>query len=76
MRYLNGYVQLAKIFIVIIGGLIIISVIFDQEIRTLLAGLGAMAAVLILVFKDTLLSLVASVQLSANMYVFKPKCTI
>jgi len=65
-RHIKGYVQLAKIFIVIIGGLIIISVIFDKEIRTLLAGLGAMAAVLILVFKDTILSLVASVQLSAN----------
>jgi len=63
---IKGYVQLIKIFIVIMTVLIIVSVVFNQEIKTLLAGLGAMAAVLILVFKDTLLSLVASVELSAN----------
>jgi miniconductance mechanosensitive channel len=65
-RQIKGYVQLTKIFVVIISVLIIISVIFNKEIRTLITGLGAMAAVLILVFKDTILSLVASVQLSAN----------
>lgn len=65
-RQIKGYIQLAKIFVVIVAVLIVISVIFNQEIKTLLTGLGAMAAVLILVFKDTILSLVASVQLSAN----------
>ena len=65
-RQIKGYVQLTKIFVVIISVLIIISVVFNKEIRTLVTGLGAMAAVLILVFKDTILSLVASVQLSAN----------
>jgi miniconductance mechanosensitive channel len=65
-RHIKGYVQLLKIFVVLIALLIVISVIFKQEIGTLVAGLGAMAAVLILVFKDSLLGLVASIQLSAD----------
>ena len=46
--------------------LIVFSLIFRTDISTIVAGLGAMAAVLILVFKDTLLGFVASIQLSAN----------
>jgi len=65
-RHIKGYVQLLKIFIVVITLLIIVSVIFKKDISTLVAGLGAMAAVLLLVFKDTLLGLVASIQLSAD----------
>ena len=55
-----------KIFVILIAVLVIISVVFKKDISTILAGLGAMAAVLILVFKDTLLGLVASIQLSAD----------
>jgi len=65
-RHIKGYVQLLKIFIVLVTILIIVSVIFRKDITSILAGLGAMAAVLILVFKDTLLGLVASIQLSAD----------
>jgi miniconductance mechanosensitive channel len=65
-RHIKGYVQLVKIFVYVVAGLVIISVLFKKDIITLLAGLGAMAAVLILVFKDTLLGLVGSIQLSAN----------
>jgi miniconductance mechanosensitive channel len=65
-RHIKGYVQLLKIFIVIVTVLVLISVIFKKDISTLVAGLGAMAAVLILVFRDTLLGLVASIQLSAD----------
>lgn len=65
-RHIKGYVQLVKIFVYVITGLILFSVIFKKDITSILAGLGAMAAVLILVFKDTLLGLVASIQLSAN----------
>jgi len=65
-RHIKGYVQLVKIFIVIIALLIVISVIFKKDISYLLTSLGAMAAVLILVFRDTLLGLVASIQLSAD----------
>jgi len=65
-RHIKGYVQLVKIFVVLVAMLIIISVMFRKDITSILAGLGAMAAVLILVFKDTLLGLVASIQLSVN----------
>ncbi len=65
-RHIKGYVQLLKILIVVVTILVIVSVIFKKDISTLIAGLGAMAAVLILVFKDTLLGLVASIQLSAD----------
>jgi miniconductance mechanosensitive channel len=65
-RHIKGYVQLLKIFIVVVTVLVLISVIFKKDIGTLVAGLGAMAAVLILVFRDTLLGLVASIQLSAD----------
>jgi len=65
-RHIKGYVQLLKIFIVVITVMVLVSVVFKKDISTLIAGLGAMAAVLILVFKDTLLGLVASIQLSAD----------
>ena len=65
-RHIKGYVQLLKIFMVIIAVLIVVSIVFRKDISTIVAGLGAMAAVLILVFKDTLLGLVASIQLSAD----------
>jgi miniconductance mechanosensitive channel len=65
-RHIKGYVQLLKIVVIIIAVLVVISVVFKQDISTIIAGLGAMAAVLILVFKDTLLGLVASIQLSAD----------
>jgi len=65
-RHIKGYVQLVKIFVILIALLIVISVVFKIDIRAIVTGLGAMAAVLILVFKDTLLGLVASIQLSAD----------
>ena len=65
-RHIKGYVQLVKIFVILVAILIIVSVIFRKDITSILTGLGAMAAVLILVFKDTLLGLVASIQLSAD----------
>ena len=65
-RHIKGYVQLVKIFVVMVALLVVISVVFKKEVSTLLAGLGVIASVLILVFKDTLLGLVASIQLSVN----------
>ena len=62
----TGYVQVFKIFIYTIGLILIISFLSGKDPFTLLAGLGALAAVLLLVFKDTILGLVASIQLSAN----------
>lgn len=65
-RPIKGYLQLLKLVIAIIAGILIIASLFDRDPLVLLSGLGAMTAVLLLVFKDTLLSLVASVQLSNN----------
>ena len=65
-RHIKGYVQLLKILVILITVLVIISVVFKMQISTIIAGLGAMAAVLLLIFKDTLLGLVASIQLSAD----------
>lgn len=65
-RNIKGYVQLVKILVILITILVIISVVFKKDISTIVAGLGAMAAVLILVFKDTLLGFIGSIQLSVN----------
>jgi miniconductance mechanosensitive channel len=65
-RNIKGYVELVRIMVILITLLIIISVVFKKDISTIIAGLGAIAAVLILVFKDTLLGFIGSIQLSAN----------
>lgn len=63
---IKGYIELAKIAVWAIGLIFIISILMDQSPVLLLSGLGALSAVLLLVFKDTLLSLVASTQMSSN----------
>jgi len=65
-RPIKGYVQIVKIFVIAITALIIFSVVFRKEVSAIVAGLGAMAAVLMLIFKDPILGLVASIQLSVN----------
>lgn len=65
-RPIKGYIQLVKILIFFIGGILILSIVLDKSPTRLLTGLGALAAVLLLVFKDTILGLVASIQLFAN----------
>jgi len=65
-RPLKGFVQLVQIVVWILGGVLIISAVLDRSPLLLLSGFGAMTAILLLVFKDTILSLVASVQLSAQ----------
>ena len=63
---LKGIAQLAKGIVWIVAAIIIIAIIVDKSPATLLAGLGAFAAVLMLIFKDSILGLVAGVQLSEN----------
>lgn len=63
---LNGLAQLAKGLLWIVCAIIIICILIDQSPAKLLAGLGAFAAVLMLVFKDSILGIVAGVQLSEN----------
>jgi len=65
-RPIKGYIQLAKILLYAIVAVLIIAILLDRSPLILLSGLGAMAAVLMLIFQDTLLSLVASVQISSN----------
>ncbi len=65
-RSIKGYIQLLMILVYFIAGILVISIIFKQSPTGLLTGLSALAAVLLLVFKDTILGLVASIQLSAN----------
>ncbi|HZW19382.1 MAG TPA: mechanosensitive ion channel domain-containing protein [Luteimonas sp.] len=65
-RPIKGYLQLVKIGIFIIAAVLMIAALVGKSPLVLLTGLGAMTAVLMLVFKDTILSLVASVQLSSN----------
>ncbi len=63
---IKGYVQVFKIVMFTVAVILMIATLIDRSPLILLSGLGAMAAVLMLVFKDTLLSLVASVQIASN----------
>ena len=65
-RPMKGFVQVLQVLLFFIGGIIIIAVLLDKSPMTLFAGLGASAAVLMLVFKDSILGFVAGVQLTAN----------
>jgi len=63
---LDSYFQLVKIAIYIIGGIIILSFLLNKSPLYFFSALGAMTVVLLLIFKDTILGFVASIQLSAN----------
>ncbi len=65
-RPIKGYMQLVHLIFIIIGILWGISILFDVQVAKIFTGLGAIAAVLLLVFKDTILGFVAGIQLSAN----------
>ena len=65
-RSIKGYMQLAKMMLWIFAAIVIVATLIDRSPLLLLSGLGAMSAVLLLVYKDTLLSFVASVQLTSN----------
>lgn len=66
LKPIKGYVQVVKIVVYVIAALLMIATLIDRSPLILLSGLGAMAAVLILVFQDTLLSLVAGIQISST----------
>ncbi len=65
-RPIKGYVQLTKMLLYVFSAIIIVATLIDRSPMLLLSGLGAMSAVILLVYKDTLLSFVASVQLTSN----------
>ena len=63
---LKGLVQVFQVLLFFVGGIVMVAVAVNKSPMTLFAGLGASAAVLMLVFKDSILGFVAGVQLSAN----------
>lgn len=65
-RPIKGYLEVIKIIVYAVSVLLMIATLIDRSPLILLSGLGAMAAVLMLIFQDTLLSLVASVQIASN----------
>ena len=65
-RPIKGYLQVAKLVVFLIAGVLVVATLIDRSPLVLLTGLGAMTAVVLLVFKDTILSLVASIQLSSH----------
>ena len=65
-RPIKGYLQLLKIVFWLVAVILVVAALVNRSPLVLLTGLGAMTAVLLLVFKDTLLSLVASLQIASN----------
>lgn len=63
---LQGLVQALQVIMYFVGAIIIIAVLLDKSLGAMFTGLGASAAVLMLVFKDSILGFVAGVQLSQN----------
>ncbi|MBW3565682.1 MAG: mechanosensitive ion channel family protein [Acidobacteria bacterium] len=65
-RPIKGYLQIAKIFLFIMAVVFAIALVLDRSPLYLLTGIGAMTAVVLLIFRDTILSLVASIQIASN----------
>ncbi len=63
---IKSFIQVAKLFNYFFGGIFIISLIINKTPLFLISGLGAMTAVLLFIFKDAILGLVAGIQLTAN----------
>jgi miniconductance mechanosensitive channel len=63
---IQGYLDIVKIVVILVGIILSISLFTDKSPLVLLAGMGALMAVLLLIFRDTILALVASVQISTN----------
>jgi len=64
-RPIKGYIQLFKLFIYIIGAIFVIAYLLDKSPWGILSGIGALTAVVLIIFKDTILSFVASLQINA-----------
>ena len=65
-RPIKGFMQVLQVLLFFIGGIVIIAILIGKSPASLFAGLGASAAILMLVFKDTILGFVAGIQPSAN----------
>ncbi|MBW2497688.1 MAG: mechanosensitive ion channel family protein [Deltaproteobacteria bacterium] len=65
-RPIKGYLQLLSIFVYLLSSLLILAALMNRSPWIFVSGIGAMTAVLLLVFRDTILSLVASIQIAGN----------
>ena len=63
---IDSYIQVVKIFLYIFGFIILFSILSGKNPMYFITGLGAASAILLLVFKDTIMGFVASIQVSAN----------
>jgi len=63
---IDSYIQVIMIVLWFIGGIVILSILTGTEVGTFLTTLGALSAILLFVFKDTILGFVASVQITIN----------
>lgn len=68
---IKGLIQIVQIVLYFIGAIIIVAIVIDKSPSKLLTGLGAFAAVLSFIFKDTILGFVSGIQLSSNDMVSK-----
>ncbi|WP_102346280.1 mechanosensitive ion channel family protein [Bacillus sp. Marseille-P3661] len=66
IKPIKGYIQVVNIIVLTLGVILIISNLMGESPLILFSGIGALSAVLMLVFKDSLLGLVAGIQLAAN----------
>ncbi|KAB2332270.1 mechanosensitive ion channel [Cytobacillus depressus] len=66
VKPIKGYIQVSKIIVIVVGIIIVIANLIGESPFVLLSGIGALSAVFLLVFKDTLLGLVAGIQLTAH----------
>ena len=63
---IKSYVQIGRIALYVVGGLVVLAMLLGRSPLTLLSGIGAMTAVILLIFRDTILSLVASIQIHSQ----------
>lgn len=65
-RPIKGYLQVVSILIYLIAGLLVLAALMNRSPWIFVSGIGAMTAVLLLIFRDTILSFVASIQIASN----------
>ena len=65
-RPIQGYVQTVQIIVMIVTGVLVIATLLNRSPMGFITGIGALSAVLMLVFRDSILGLVAGIQLSSN----------
>ncbi len=64
-RPIKGYMEISKIVVYVIGSIFIIGLLMDKSLWVLMSGIGALTAVIMLIFRDTILSFVAGIQITS-----------